>query len=89
MNLPCNAGGQGLIPGLGREKKMATHSSVFAWEIPWTEKSGGLQSMGRQRGRHDWAVNKHANRNLLIFPEGMWLLIVEVFLLPYQLFYKS
>ena len=32
---------------------MATHSSILAWEIPWTEKPGGLQSMGSQRVRHD------------------------------------
>ena len=32
---------------------MATHSSVLAWRIPWTEKPGGLQSMGSQRVRHD------------------------------------
>ena len=31
------------------EKKMTTHSSIVAWRIPWTEKSGGLQSMGLQR----------------------------------------
>ena len=31
------------------EKKMATHSSVLAWEIPWTEEPGGLQSMELQR----------------------------------------
>ena len=37
------------------EKKMATHSSILAWEIPWTEEPGGLQSMGLQRIRHDWA----------------------------------
>jgi len=30
------------------EKKMATHSSILAWEIPWTEESGGLQFMGSQ-----------------------------------------
>ena len=30
------------------EKEMATHSSILAWEIPWTEKPGGLQSMGSQ-----------------------------------------
>ena len=30
------------------EKEMATHSSIFAWEIPWTEEPGGLQSMGSQ-----------------------------------------
>ena len=35
------------------EKEMATHSSVLAWKIPWTEEHGGLQSMGSQRVRHD------------------------------------
>ena len=34
---------------------MATCSRILAWEIPWTEKPGGLQSMGSQRVRHDWA----------------------------------
>ena len=35
------------------EQEMATHSSVLAWRIPWTEEPGGLQSMGSQRFRHD------------------------------------
>ena len=35
------------------EKVMATHSSIIAWEIPWTEKPGGLQSMGPVARRHD------------------------------------
>ena len=35
------------------EKGMATHSSILAWRIPWTEESGRLQSMGSQRVRHD------------------------------------
>ena len=35
------------------EKEMATHSSSFAWRIPWTEEPGGLQTMGLQRVRHD------------------------------------
>ena len=35
------------------EKKMATHSSMLAWKIPWTEEPGRLQSMGLQRVRHD------------------------------------
>ena len=35
------------------EKGMATHSSVLAWRIPWTEEPGGLQSMGSQRVRDD------------------------------------
>ena len=34
------------------EKKMAMHSSILAWRIPWTEKTGRLQSMGSQRVRH-------------------------------------
>ena len=32
---------------------MTTHSSILAWKIPWTEESGGLQSIGSQRARHD------------------------------------
>ena len=35
------------------EKGMATHSSILAWRIPWTEEPGGLQSVGLQRVRHD------------------------------------
>ena len=38
------------------EKKMATHSSILAWRIPWTEEPGRLQSMGLQRVGHDWAT---------------------------------
>ena len=45
------------VQSLGRddplEEEMATHSSILAWEIPWTEKPGGLQSTGMQRARHD------------------------------------
>ena len=37
------------------EKEMAAHSSILAWKIPWTEEPGGLQSMGSQRVRHNWA----------------------------------
>ena len=35
------------------EKKMATHSSILAWRIPWTEEPGRLYSMGSQRVGHD------------------------------------
>ena len=47
----CNAGNVDSIPGLGRpmEKERATHSSILAWRIPWTEQPGGLQSMGSPR----------------------------------------
>jgi len=37
---------------------MATHSSILAWRIPWTEEPGGLQSMGSQRVRHDLATKQ-------------------------------
>ena len=45
------------------EKETATHSSIPAWEIPWTEEPRGLQSMGSQRIRHD-GVTKHKLVNL-------------------------
>ena len=37
------------------EKEMAAHFSILAWRIPWTEKPGGLSSMGSQRVRHNWS----------------------------------
>ena len=40
------------------EKEMATHSSILAWEIPWTEEPGGLQSMGSQRAEYNWATKQ-------------------------------
>ena len=40
------------------EKEMATHSSILAWEIPWTEEPSGLQSMGSQRVGHDLATKQ-------------------------------
>ena len=39
---------------------MATHSSILAWRIPWTEEPGGLQSMGLQRVGHDWSILAHS-----------------------------
>ena len=54
-NLPANAEMQvlSLGPEDPLEKEMATHSSIPAWEIPWTEELSGLQSMGSQRVRHN------------------------------------
>ena len=40
------------------KKEMATHSSILAWEIPWTEEPGGLPSLGLQRVRHDLATKQ-------------------------------
>ena len=53
---------------------MATHSSILAWEIPWTEEPGGLQSMGSQRVRHNLATEHVPKLSLLwlklqTFPE--------------------
>jgi len=47
-NLSASVGDEGSIPELGSflEEKLATYSSVLAWEIPWTEEPGRLQSMG-------------------------------------------
>ena len=49
----CSVRDLGLIPGLGRslEKGTATHSSILAWEIPWTEDPGGLQSIGSRKSQ--------------------------------------
>ena len=51
-------------PFLGQEnpleKEMATHSSILAWRIPWTEEPGRLQSMGSQRVGHDLVTNADA-----------------------------
>ena len=61
-NLPANAGDardSGLITMLGRSnigmlaEVMASHSSILAWRIPWTEEPGRLQSMGSPRVGHD------------------------------------
>ena len=55
----CSVGDLGSIPGSGRSpgEGTATHSSILAWRIPWTEESGGLQSTGSQRVGHDWVTS--------------------------------
>ena len=52
-NLPVNTGDLGSIPVSGRspKKEMATHSSILAWEILWTEKPGKLESTGSQKSQ--------------------------------------
>ena len=49
-NLLVNSGDSGLIPGLGRSpgEEMATHSSILAWKIPWTEEPGRLSPWGHK-----------------------------------------
>ena len=51
-------------------KNMTTHYSTLAWEIPWTEEPGGLQSMGSRRIRHEWATKPP--------PSGIWKWKVKV-----------
>ena len=54
-NPHASAGDMGVISGLGGspEEGMATHCSILAWRLPWTEEPGRLQSMALQRVRHD------------------------------------
>ena len=81
-NLPANAGDAGdvgTIPGfdpwVGKdpmEKEMATHSSILAWEIPWTEEPGGLQ-------RVNSAHSKHLHTNIIFYT--IQLVLVHALLL--------
>ena len=66
--LPANAGDiKMLVQSLGQEdpleEGMATHSSILAWRIPWTEETGGLWFIASQRVRHDWSdlAHRHAH----------------------------
>ena len=56
----------GSTPGSGRfsEEELATHSSILAWRIPWTEEPGRLQCIGSQRLGHDLA-HKYANTRIM------------------------
>ena len=54
------------------EKGKVTHSSILAWEIPWTEEPGGLQSVGSQTVKHDWATEHNDSK-------GKKLQILEIF----------
>ena len=59
------------VRSLGREhpleEEMATHSSILAWKIPWTEEPGGLQSMGSQRVRHNTCTDQRLASELYMF----------------------
>ena len=55
------------------EEEMAMHSSIPAWEIPWTEEPGGLQSVGSPRVGHDWATSRSRSRSCsnICHPSGI------------------
>ena len=57
-NLPANAGEMGSIPSWedALEKEMAIHSSILAWEIPWTEEPGRPQSIGSQKSQTQLSI---------------------------------
>ena len=62
--MPANAGAAETgAQCLGREDALeegiTTHSSIFAWEIPWTEEPGRLRCMGPQSGATDWDTTRH------------------------------
>ena len=52
------------------EKEIVTHSSILAWEIPWTEEPGGLQTMGLQRVRHGLVTKQQQNFGDVVFPDS-------------------
>ena len=64
-NLPANAGDVGLS-FLGQEdpleEEMAAHSSILAWEIPWTEEPGRLQSTGHKRVGHNLVAEQQQKK---------------------------
>ena len=74
----CNSGHLGSIPGWEDplEKRRATHSSILAWRIPWSEEPGRLQSIGSQRVRHCRATNiftfTHSFIKKMLNPFSRW-----------------
>ena len=77
-------------------KKMATHSSVLAWKIPWTQEPGRLESMESQRVRHCWAteqqqksvVSKHLWKSALALLEFSLVFMYLIFWKAFFFFFK-
>ena len=63
------------------EKEMATHCSILAWKIPWTEETGRLQAMGLQTVGHDWATNTCLHRFFLwkCVSHSLWVTLCILF----------
>ena len=70
------------VQSLGREdpleKRKATHSSILAWRIPWTEEPDKLQSTGSQRVGHDWATNISGQVNYDFSTTKAWFLCLPI-----------
>ena len=72
------------------QKEIATHSSIFAWKIPWTEEPGGLQSMGSQRVEHYWAAEHIYTVSELAFLESGFLTCeIETVILNHRILLQS
>ena len=65
------------------EKEMATHSSILAWRISWTEEPGGLQSIGSQRVKHEWMTNFHFQSQ-----SETWARIAKIFYITLLIFFS-
>ena len=70
------------------EKGMETYFSILAWRIPWTEKSGGLQSIGSQRAGHDWE-SEHTCRKDPVKVHTLYLVVTPslLYFLNYYYYY--
>ena len=81
------------VQSLGRDgmvcqEGMTTHSSILTWRILWTEKPGGLQSMGLQRVRHDWSCTHiHAVWAYKLTVSQLWTKQLDVHTLFFFLIY--
>ena len=73
-NPPANTGDVGSVPGLERSpgEGNGNHSSILAWEIPWMEEPGGLQSMGSQRVRHNLVTKQQQFMCSFVLAESVW-----------------
>ena len=68
---------------------MATHSSIIAWETPWTEEPGGLQSMGSPRIGQELVTEQHHHYNILNnstdLESDIWVQILPLLFLKYSI----
>ena len=67
------------------EEGMATHISILAWRIQWTEEPGGLQSVGSQRVKHNWSDLAHMRKHLATYLANYYISThgrIPLFLFP-------
>ena len=73
---------------LGQEdplaKEISTHSSIFAWEVPWTEESGGLQSLSCKRVGHNWVTKQQSAFHFFLFLIIFHCMDISHFIYPFH-----